>query len=215
MKPATTLIVNRFLRLLTVSRVMSKHLPTAVCACTIAFAGNLAQPKTAQAQPWCLLCYETMAYEDGEWYWTHFFNVLSEEVCANDPGPMCRMCGKTSTCHTGAPIDEDGDGEPDRRDIDRGRCHSVGCMPEFALLDLAREVTTLSANLDSQSGPVLAGRIASEPNLVYDAAQNMVRLMRCEGSVMREWYLDESIRTYLIPYFRVLGPQGGDYRVLS
>ena len=213
MKSAMTLIVNPLLRCLDGSRVKSTRVSTLVFACGVAFTGNLAQPEAAQAQLQCLICNQLTGYENGEWVWIHWFDMDSGEVCEVDPGPMCRWCGDESTCHEG-PVDDDGDGIPDRVDTDEGQCHSQGCMPEFVLMDLAGEVTTLVASLDSRTGPLLAARVASEPSLMYDAPRNVVRLIRCEGTVMREWYLDELVQNYLVDY-DAIGGQVRGYRAVS
>lgn len=158
------------------------------------------QPTKSYAQLDCLVCNQLTERVNGVWIWIHWFDMDSGADCEEDAGPMCRWCGGESTCHEG-PVDDDGDGVPDRSDTDGGECHSQGCMPEFTLNELAREVTTMAAKLDSRTGPALAARIALEPSLVYDAPRNSVRLMRCEGTVMGEWYLDELAPSYLVDLF--------------
>ena len=182
---------------------------TLVFACATAFVASLAQPDTAKAQLQCLICNQITGYENGEWVWVHWFDMDSGEVCEVDPGPMCRWCGGESTCHEG-PVDDDGDGIPDRFDRDSGPCHSQGCMPDYVLTDLAQEVTTLAANLGPQTGHLLAARLASASSLMYDAPRNVVRLLRCGGTVMREWHLHESMRDYMVGYDAIGSQTNGD-----
>lgn len=197
MNAPKALRINLLRRFLTMSLLNAKSVPMVLLAGTIAMAGNMIQPTESHAQLQCLICNQLTDRVNGEWVWIHWFDMDSAADCEVDPGPMCRWCGGESTCHEG-PVDDDGDGIPDRVDTDAGECHSQSCMPEFTLNELAREVTTMAANLNARTGPVLAARVVSEPSLMYDASRNAVRLMRCEGTVLREWYLDELASSYLV-----------------
>jgi len=137
----------------------------------------------SEAQLQCLLCHQIQVRSGGKWVWVHWFSMNSGEDCAADPGEMCRMCGGSSTCHTGQ---MDDDGNPD---VGIGQCHSTGCAP-LAMRTLSAEVSRLAYRMDARTGPMLALKIASDPRLSYDERQNTVALRACEGTVVRQWHLD-------------------------
>lgn len=175
------------------ARAVSQHYASIV-ALALVLAG-LSWPTRAGAQeegPQCLLCNQVQLHGDvdgdgdEEFYWYHAFDLDSGDACEEEQAEMCRACGWESECHT---VDDDDDG------IGFGKCHEE-CVSSFVLRDLDRQVTTvLAGQLDSETGPVLAARVASESNLVYQVAENAVALVGCQG-VVKRWILDESGRLF-------------------
>lgn len=177
-----------------------RKLASLVLAVALALSGSMLMSAQAEAQgsgPQCLLCHQSMHYEDfdrdgkKEWKWIHYFDLESGDDCAESQGEMCRACGFGSECH----------GPNESGPVVLGQCHEA-CLPVVALRELDRTVTTvLAAQLDSQTGPALAERVAAEQGLVYDLAENTLALIGCEG-VVKRWTLDESARTYFTPRSR-------------
>lgn len=160
-------------------------LRTSVLAFVLALGAAMIWPAQSEAQLQCLLCHQMQVETERGFVWIHWFDLDSGSACEQWPDTeMCRACGGDSECHD----------ENEESDAILGRCHQ-SCTPVFALRDLDRAVTVLAAQLDSQTGPILAGRVAEEESLVYDAMANAVELVSCEG-VVKRWALGESARSY-------------------
>ena len=166
-------------------------LKTSMAAVVLAIGIAMIWPAQAEAQLQCAHCHQSQInYGDGP-IWIHWFD-LDSTMCDEWPdAEMCRACGGSSECH---------DQNPEDDDVLLGKCHQP-CAPAFVLRDLDRAVTVLAANVDSQTGPILAGRVAEETSLVYDASGNAVELIGCEG-VLKRWTLAESARSYFAAHHK-------------
>lgn len=160
-------------------------LKTSMAALVLALGVAMIRPAQSEAQQLsCKHCVQTQTIRNGEVVWVHWF-LLNSPLCDYFPNAeSCRACGGASECH----------GTENTTDVILGKCHNP-CTPAFALRDLDRAVTRLAANLDAQNGAILAGKVAGEVSLTYDAPGNAVELIGCEG-VVKRWTLAESARSY-------------------
>lgn len=157
---------------------------TSTAVLVLALGAVMIQPAQAEAHLQCEHCRETQINGPNGPVWVHYF-WLASTLCDDWPdAESCRACGGSSECH----------GPEEQTEVTLGRCHQP-CAPAFALRDLDQAVTVLAADLDAQTGEILADRVAAETSLVYDARGNAVELVSCRG-VLKRWTLAESARPY-------------------
>lgn len=141
---------------------------------------------TPEGELQCLLCEEHHVPDgNGDGHWFHGFHLGTAQICEDNPGAdLCRACGDTSECHDARLFDRD-----NPQEVYRGRCHQP-CAPSYVLRELSSGVTRLASSSDTRSVTALAQMINGERHLEFDANQQAVRLIECDGGVRQEWIVD-------------------------